>query len=45
MHLPALTLGAWYRVVEAPADAAAHMRIGGCEMRWPGFLFRNMRRD
>jgi hypothetical protein len=26
MHLPGLRPDEWYRVVEAPADAAAHMR-------------------
>jgi hypothetical protein len=26
MHLPGLRPGEWYRVVEAPPDAAAHMR-------------------
>ena len=26
MHLPGLSPGVWYRVVEAPSNAAAHMR-------------------
>lgn len=26
MHLPGIRPGTWYRVVDAPAEAAAHMR-------------------